>query len=102
MSITHLTALRTILANAVATHVDTGSGTAKVRIRDSSTTLVDFNLADPAFGAGAVSGVITLASTPISATAVADGDADNFQIVNQNGDLVGVAQHILAWVKDRE
>lgn len=86
MTISHLTALRTILADAVDAHVNTGAGTAKVRIRDGSTTLVDFDLANPAFGAAAA-GIITLDGTPIETTAVASGDADNFQIINRNGDI---------------
>lgn len=86
MALTHLTALRTILADAVDAHVNTGAGTAVLRIRDSTTTLVDFDLQNPAFGA-ASSGVITLEGTPISAVAEAAGDADNFQIINRNGDI---------------
>lgn len=86
MTIAHLAALRTILADAVDTHVNTGAGTAKVRFRASSTTIVDFNLSNPAFG-NAVVGVITLNSVPIATTAVASGVVDNFQIVNRNGDI---------------
>ncbi len=86
MAITHLTALRTLIADLIDTEMNTGAGTAKVRIRDGSTTLVDFDLANPAFGA-AVAGVITLNSTPIAAVAVADGDADNFQMLDRNGDI---------------
>lgn len=86
MSITHLTALRSILADAVDAHVNTGSGTAVLRIRDGSTALVNFDLSNPAFG-NAVDGVITMADTPIDETAIADGEADNFQIINRNGDV---------------
>jgi len=86
MAVTHLEALRTILADAVDAHVNTGAGTAVVRIRDSTTTLVDFDLANPAFGAAAA-GVITLESTPIAAVASGDGDADNAQIINRNADI---------------
>jgi hypothetical protein len=87
MSITHVTALRSAIADLVDTTVNTGAGTAKLRIRDGSTTLVDFDLQNPAFGAAA-SGVITLQGTPIAAQAVADGEADNFQILDRNGGLV--------------
>lgn len=87
MTITHLTDTRTKLADLIDDEVNLGAGTAKVRIRDATTTLVDFNLSNPAFGA-AVAGVITLNSTPISATAVADGDADNFQLIDRNGDII--------------
>lgn len=86
MAVTHLTALRTILADAVDAHVNTGSGTAVVRLRDSTTTIVDFDLSNPAFG-NASNGVIALADVPIEATAEADGEVDNAQIVNRNGDV---------------
>jgi hypothetical protein len=84
MSVTHTTALRTALADAVDAYVNTGSGTAKLRLRDSSTTIVDFDLEDPAFGA-AVAGVITLAGVPSAANAEADGVVDNAQILDQDG-----------------
>jgi hypothetical protein len=86
MAVTHLTALRTILADAVDAHVNTGAGTAIVRLRDGTTTIVDFDLQNPAFGAAA-SGIITLEGTPIETTAEADGDVDNAQIINRNGDI---------------
>lgn len=86
MTISHLTALRNILADAVDTHANTGAGTAVLRLRDGTTTIVDFSLSNPAFGS-ASSGIITANSTPISATAGADGDVDNFQLINRNGDI---------------
>lgn len=87
MAVTHLMALRTILADAVDAHVNTGSGTALVRLRDSTVTIVDFELSNPAFG-NAVNGVITLNDTPIEdVPAAADGEVDNAQIVNRNGDV---------------
>lgn len=86
MAITHLAALRDILANAVDDHVNTGAGTAVIRIRASTTTLVDFPLQNPAFGA-ASSAVITLQGTPIAAVASAAGTADNFQLINRNADI---------------
>lgn len=86
MSVTHLTALRTILADAVDDHVNTGSGTAVLQLRDGTTVVVEFDLSNPAFGAAAA-GIITLADTPLAATAEADGELDNFQIVNRNGDV---------------
>lgn len=87
MSVTHATTVRSALADLIDTLVNTGSGTAKLRLRDSTTTIVDFNLADPAFGA-ASSGVITLQSTPIAATAGASGDVDNAQLLDQDGGVV--------------
>lgn len=86
MAVTHLAALRNILADAVDAHVNTGAGTAVARLRDSTTVLVSFSLLNPAFGAAA-SGIITLNGVALEATAVADGDADNAQIVNRNGDV---------------
>ena len=87
MAITHVTALRNILADAVDTAINTGAGTAKVRLRDSTTTIVDFDLANPAFGA-ASSGTITLAGVPIAGTAGAAGDVDNFQILDRDGTVL--------------
>ena len=87
MSVTHATAVRSALADLIDTLVNTGSGTAKLRLRDGTTTIVDFDLADPAFGA-ASSGVITLASTPIAATAAASGDVDNAQLLDQDAGVV--------------
>lgn len=87
MSVTHATAVRSALADLIDTLVNTGAGTAKLRLRDGTTTIVDFDLADPAFGA-ASSGVITLASTPIAATAAASGDVDNAQLLDQDGGVV--------------
>lgn len=83
MAVTHATALRSVLADAVDNYINTtGSSTAVLRIKDSSTLLVEFDLSNPAFGS-ASSGVITLADTPIAATAEGDGDADNAAITNR-------------------
>lgn len=87
MAITHVTALRSALADAVDAAINTGSGTAVLRLRDGTTTIVDFDLSNPAFGA-ASSGVITLADTPIAGTAEAAGDVDNFQILDRDGTLL--------------
>lgn len=88
MSITHNTTLRSAIADLVDATVNTGAGTAKLRILDGATTVVDFDLADPAFGA-ASSGVITLQSTPIAAQAVATGaEVDNFQLLDKDAGVV--------------
>lgn len=85
MTVTHATALRTVLADAVDNYINTtGGGTASIVLRDSTTDIVSFALANPAFGA-ASSGVITLASTPIAATAGASGDVDNGEINDRAG-----------------
>lgn len=82
MAVTHITALRNTLADAVDAHINTGAGTAVLRLRASTTAIVDFNLANPAFGAAA-SGVLTLAGTPITANAGATGVVDNAQIIDR-------------------
>lgn len=87
MSITHASGVRDDLADLVADAVDVGGGTAVLQIRDGTTLLVSFNLANPAFGA-ASSAVCTLNSTPIATTAVAAGDADNFRILDRAGSVV--------------
>jgi hypothetical protein len=87
MSVTHVTAVRSALADKVDDLINTGGGTAKVRLRATTTTIVDFNLANPAFG-NAASGVITLASVPIAATAGASGSVDNAQILDRGGSVV--------------
>ncbi len=84
MSVTHETALRSALANAVDDRINTGSGTAKLRLRDGTTTVVDFDLQNPAFG-DAVSGVITLEGVPIPAVAAATGEVDNAQVIDRDG-----------------
>jgi hypothetical protein len=80
------TAARDAQANAFETLLATGGGTAQLLLRIGSTTLVTFSLSNTPFGASS-SGVITLASTPISATASA-GTAqtpDNYQIKDRGG-----------------
>lgn len=82
MAVTHATTLRTVLADAVDNYINTTGATdasGDLVIRASTTILVTFVLANPAFGAAA-SGVITLAGVPIAAVAGAAGTADNFQI----------------------
>ena len=83
------TAARNALADAFDTLVNTGSGTATLVLRNSTTVLATFNLADPAFGAAAT-GVITLAGTPLSTTASAGSETtpDNYQIFDQDSNLV--------------
>lgn len=85
MAVTHSTALRNVLADAVDNYINTtGGGTAQVQILDGTTQLVAFNLSNPAFGA-ASGGTITLAGTPIAGTAGAAGDADLGQITDRGG-----------------
>jgi hypothetical protein len=87
MSLTHASTTRNALADKIDDLINTGAGTAKMRCRDGSTTIVDVPLDNPAFGA-ASGGTITLAGVPLSADAVATGDLDNFQILDRNGSVV--------------
>jgi hypothetical protein len=88
MAITHSTAMRTVLADAVDTAINTGAGTATLVIKDGAAALATINLQNPAFGA-ASSGVITLAGVPLSdASADATGTADSFDIEDRDGTVV--------------
>lgn len=83
------TSARDAQADAFDTLVNTGGGTAGLRLRNSTTTLVTFNLSNPAFGASST-GAITLSGVTISATASA-GTAtavDNYQILDRGGAVV--------------
>lgn len=86
------TAMRNTLADAFDNHINTtGAGTAVLRLIDSTgpTTLVTFNLQNPAFGAAA-SGVITLAGVTIAATAAAGAasTAETYEITDRGGTIV--------------
>lgn len=90
MSVTHVTAVRNGLADYIDNYINTtGSANAggKLRLRDGTSTIVDFAFSNPAFGA-ASSGAITLADTPIAATAGASGDVDNAQILDRDEAVV--------------
>ena len=88
MALTHSTAARNALADQIDTLVNTGSGSAKLRIKTSAdAVLVEFTLQNPAFGAAA-NGQITLQGTPISATAGATGTAAKFDVLDRNGSMV--------------
>jgi hypothetical protein len=83
------TSARDAQADAFDALVNTGGGTAVLRLRNSTTTLVSFNLSNPAFGASST-GAITLSGVTISATASA-GTAtavDNYQILDRGGAVV--------------
>lgn len=87
MAITHNSDIRNAFANVVGDAHDEGTGTAKIRLRDGSTTIVDFELEDPAFDTApaTATGVITLEGTPIEAQATDDGVLDNFITLDQDG-----------------
>jgi hypothetical protein len=87
MAVTHASGVRNALANVVGDAVDAGSaGAAVLRLRDSTTVIVEFPLDDPAFDTApaTAAGVITLEGVPIEVTAVADGDVDNALILDQD------------------
>lgn len=90
MSVTHAGAIRDLLANVTGDAHDVGSaGAAVLQIRDSTTVLVEFPLEDPAFStASSADGIIAAAGTPIEVAAEADGDADNFVTLDQDGAIV--------------
>lgn len=80
------TTARNAQADAFTALIGTGGGTATLKLRNNTTTLVTFNLNNTPFGAAA-SGAITLAGVTISATASA-GTAtavDNYQILDRSG-----------------
>lgn len=86
MTITHASGVRNGLANVVGDAVDVGSGTAHLRLLDTAATVVEFDLANPAFDTApaTAAGVITLEGVPIATTAVDDGELDSFTVVNRD------------------
>lgn len=97
MSIRLPTASRNAAADAVVDRADTG-GAGVIEIRtgtqpasaDSAATgtlLVTVTLSDPAFGP-ASNGTASLAGVPLSGTAVADGTAGWFRMLNGSGQTV--------------
>ncbi len=87
MALTHATAVRTTLADAVDALVNTGSGTAVLRLRDSTTVLVSFSLQNPAFGNGS-SGTISITGAPLTATIASSGTVDGFQVLDRDGTVI--------------
>lgn len=88
MALTLETNLRNALADAIDDLVNTGGGTAQFKFETSGDVAVaTINLANPAFGAAAT-GVITLASVPLSDTNAAGGTVAQFSIYNRAGTKV--------------
>src|SRR5688572_3362938 len=88
MAITLSTKARNAACDAVCALPNEGTGPGKLRIRASSTTLVDIPLNDPAFGAAAT-GVATADITPaLSAAATAAGVADNYQVLDSDNEVM--------------
>jgi len=82
------TATRNALADAFDALVNTGAGTAQLRLETSGDVEVaTFDLQNPAFGAAA-SGVITLQGVPIQDTSATGGTVAQGSIYNRNGDKV--------------
>lgn len=87
MAITLATASRNAACNAVVDLIDAGAAAGIVRIRESTTTLCDVTMGDPAFG-NAATGVATASGLPISGTAGATGTADNFQVLDSDANII--------------
>lgn len=92
MAVTHVTALRNTVADAVDNYLNTTGSTdasADMQIQNSSdTVLIEFTLQNPAFGASS-SGTITAAGVPISASAAATGTASKGRLRDRaNADAV--------------
>ena len=79
------TAGRNAIADGFDAAVNTGAGTAVLRLKNAATVLTSFSLQNPAFGA-ASTGVITLAGTTLSSTASAGTatSVDNYDILDRN------------------
>lgn len=90
--------LETVGRNAACAAVTALLNGGKLRVRASTTTLVDFTLAATAFDAPSV-GVATArggdganpcsSGNPLSGTGAAAGVADNYQLLESGGTLVG-------------
>ncbi|MGE3175936.1 MAG: hypothetical protein AB7O32_00585 [Vicinamibacterales bacterium] len=76
------------LADAFDALVNTGAGTAQLKLETSGDVEVAaFDFQNPAFGS-AVAGVITLQGTPIADGSAAGGTVEHGSIYNRNGDKV--------------
>jgi hypothetical protein len=80
--------MRASMLDGVEAFMLLGSGTAKLRILQFNTTLVEFDLSAAPFGSASADGIV-LADAPISGTASNGGRATRFQLINQNG-VVGL------------
>jgi hypothetical protein len=91
-------ASRNAAADAIADRFDAGASAAVIEVRTGSapasaddaasgTLLLTFTLADPAFGSAA-SGVVTAASVPRTAVAVAAGTAGHARALDGDGGKV--------------
>jgi len=88
MAVTYSAAAKTARMNAVVAQIDAGSGAGKIKIRNSSNTvLATIALADPC---GTVSGsVLTFSSMPrTDSSADASGTADNAIITDSDDTII--------------
>lgn len=86
MALVHVTAVRNALADEVVDRIDVGTANTegKVRIQTSAdATLVDIDLAQPAFGA-ASGGTATALGVPHEGTAGATGTATKFRVLDRD------------------
>lgn len=82
------TAARNALADAFDDYVNTGAGTANMKLEtNGDVEVATFNFQNPAFGAAAA-GVITLAGVPIEDASATGGTVAQGSIYNRNGDKV--------------
>ncbi|MBN1131201.1 MAG: hypothetical protein JXA71_19580 [Chitinispirillaceae bacterium] len=89
MAITHPTAARNTLANAINTLVNAGSAAGKLKILTSGDALLaTLTLADPAFGS-ASNGAIALDCDPVlSAQATGTGTAAKFTVTDSDDTII--------------
>lgn len=86
MSLTYSTAAKNAALDAAVDLVDIGTTNPNGRLvvmTSTDTTIAELDLADPAYGAAAA-GTKTLLSVPISDTAVIDGVAALFKVVDKD------------------
>lgn len=82
------TATRNALADAYDALVNTGAGTANLKLETSGDVEVaTFDFQNPAFG-NAATGVITLQGVPLQDTSATGGTVAQGSIYNRNGDKV--------------
>lgn len=85
MALTHVTAARNAIADAVVGRIDVGAGAnGTMELKAGATVLVVLPFAATAFGAAA-GGVATATSLPRTAAAIAAGTADGFTVKNADG-----------------
>lgn len=89
MAVTHSTAARNAMANAVDDQVNSGSSDAQgdLVLLATSTVLVRIPLQNPAYG-NASNGTIALAGVPLNAAATNSGTVNKYEIQNRDNQVV--------------